>query len=196
MPHIIAFFALRFSYCSWFYCFDLLSLFVGKYHCTVCREGVGSNSIACSQFKLSVYKKCCGISGQLVVNEDCLPQMHWIVAIYRRLPFTTFCYLGEILNVGGCCDSAIAARCCSVWCRFRKLLLGITLWYISFRIRGRVYSSCVLSTMLHGIEPWVRLPTYQICNYSNELTVQRSVGSAVLILVFMTQVHFLITRLV
>ena len=104
---------------------------------------------------MSVYKKCCGISGQLVVNEDCLPQMHWIVAIYRQSPFTTFCYLGEILNVGGCCDSAIAARCCSVWCRFRKLLLGITLWYISFRIRGRVYSSCVLSTMLHGSEPWV-----------------------------------------
>ena len=34
---------------------------------------------------------------------------------------TTFCYLGDMLCSRGGCDSAIAARCCVAWGKFRKL---------------------------------------------------------------------------
>ena len=34
----------------------------------------------------------------------------------------TFCYLGDMLCSGGGCDSAIAARCCVTWGKFKKLL--------------------------------------------------------------------------
>ena len=40
----------------------------------------------------------------------------------------TFCYLleGDMLRSGGGCDSAIAARFCVVWGKFRKLLPALT----------------------------------------------------------------------
>ena len=38
---------------------------VGKDQCSVCRKGVGRNSILCTQCRLWVHKKCCGISGRL-----------------------------------------------------------------------------------------------------------------------------------
>ena len=59
----------------------------------------------------------------------------------------TFCYLGDMLCSGGGCDSAIAARCCMSWGKFRKLLFVFT---FSPKVRGKVYTACVRSAMLHG----------------------------------------------
>ena len=50
----------------------------------------------------------------------------------------TFCYLCDIL-----CSSAIAARCCVAWGKFRKLLSVPTTRYLSPRICGKVYEACV-----------------------------------------------------
>ena len=66
----------------------------------------------------------------------------------------TFPYLGDTLNAGGGCDSAIAGRCCATWGKFRKLLPSLTSRHISPKSRGQVYSSCVRSAMLHGSETW------------------------------------------
>ena len=38
----------------------------GEFPCTICRSGVGVNSIECSQCKLWVHKKCSGLTGRLV----------------------------------------------------------------------------------------------------------------------------------
>ena len=37
----------------------------GKYPCSVCRKGVGRNSILCSRCKLWLHKRCSGMKGQL-----------------------------------------------------------------------------------------------------------------------------------
>ena len=66
----------------------------------------------------------------------------------------TFCYLGDMLCSGGGCDSAIAARCCAAWGKFRKLLPVLTTRHLSPKIRGKVYEACVRSAMLHGSETW------------------------------------------
>ena len=66
----------------------------------------------------------------------------------------TFCYLGDMLCSGGGCDSAITARCCVTWGKFRKLLPVLTTRHLSPRIRGKVYEACVHSAMLHGSETW------------------------------------------
>jgi len=62
----------------------------------------------------------------------------------------SFCYLGGMLGAGGGCGSAIAARCCVAWGEFRKLLPVLTTRHLSPKIRGKVYSACVRSAMLHG----------------------------------------------
>ena len=99
----------------------------------------------------------------------CLPNMQGIVAAYQQSPSNmldvggttldvepTFCHLVDMVSKSWSCDSTIVARCCSAWCMFRKLLPVLTSRLISFRIRGKVYFSCVRSTMLEGIETWGR----------------------------------------
>ena len=44
----------------------------GKYPCSVCRKGVGSNSIYCAGCSHWVHKKCSGVIGSLKSNPDCL----------------------------------------------------------------------------------------------------------------------------
>ena len=68
----------------------------------------------------------------------------------------TFCYLGDMLCSSGDCDSAIAARCCVAWGKFRKLLPVLTTRHLSPRICGKVYEACVHSAMLHGSKMWVQ----------------------------------------
>ena len=42
----------------------------GKYPCSVCRKGVGDNSIFCVECSRWVHKRCSGISGKLKSNVD------------------------------------------------------------------------------------------------------------------------------
>ena len=74
----------------------------------------------------------------------------------------SFCYLGDMLDAGGGCDAAIAARCCMAWGKFRKLLPVLTTRHLSPKIRGKIYSACVRSAMLYGCETWSPMPL--ICN--------------------------------
>ena len=66
----------------------------------------------------------------------------------------SFCYLGDMLNAGGGCDLAIIVRCQTAWGKFRRLLPLLTSRHLSLMTRGRLYSSCVRSTMLYGSETW------------------------------------------
>ena len=58
-----------------------------------------------------------------------------------------FCYLGDMLSVGGDADAAVETRIWIGWNKFRQLLTNKD---ISLIVRGRVYNSCVQSSMLHG----------------------------------------------
>ena len=61
-----------------------------------------------------------------------------------------FCYLGYMLSVDGDAEARIRIG----WNTFRQLVPLLTNKDVSLIIRGRLYSSCVRSSMLHGSETW------------------------------------------
>ena len=65
-----------------------------------------------------------------------------------------FCYLGDMLSVEGDADAAVEARIRVGWNKFRHLVPLLTNKDISLFRRGKLYSSCVQSSMLHGSETW------------------------------------------
>jgi len=65
-----------------------------------------------------------------------------------------FCYIGDMLSVDGDADAAMEARIRIGWNKFRQLVPLLTNTDISLIRRGRLYSSCVRSSMLHGSETW------------------------------------------
>ena len=64
-----------------------------------------------------------------------------------------FCYLGvgDMLSAGGGCELAAVTRCKSTW---GKLLPLLTNHNLPLLTRGRVYSTCMRSVMLHAAETW------------------------------------------
>ena len=65
-----------------------------------------------------------------------------------------FCYLGDMLSVDGDADAAVEARIRIGWNKFRQLVPLLINKDVSLIMRGRLYSSCVRSSMLHGSEAW------------------------------------------
>ena len=136
----------------------------GKYPCGVCQSGVGSsNAIFCGGCKRWVHKKCSGIKGALRPDPEfrcarCLGTARAIderevseveVGNEKLEVVPEFCYLGDMLSAGGGCELAAITRCKCAW---GKSLL--TNRYLPLLTRGKVYSSCVRSVMLHAAETW------------------------------------------
>ena len=65
-----------------------------------------------------------------------------------------FCYLAYMLSVDGDADAAVEARIRIGWNKIRQLVPLLTNKDVSLIMRGRLYSSCVRSSMLHGSETW------------------------------------------
>ena len=61
-----------------------------------------------------------------------------------------FCNLGDMLSVDGDADAAVEARIRIGWNKFMQLAPLLTNKDVSLIMRGRLYSSCVRSSMLHG----------------------------------------------
>ena len=61
-----------------------------------------------------------------------------------------FCYLGDMLFSGGDCELASTVRCRTAWGKFRELIPILINKHHPLVSRGRVYSTCVRSVMLHG----------------------------------------------
>ena len=139
----------------------------GEYPCAVCHTGVGNNSIYCNGCKLWVHKKCSGLQ-RLTPNPDyrcarCMgnarpidgrPQSEVQVGPDKLEVVASFCYLGDMLSAGGGCEMVVTTRVKTAWKKFRKLLPVLTSRHLSYKTRGRVYSFCVQSPMLHASETW------------------------------------------
>ena len=140
----------------------------GKFPCAVCRTGVGRSSIWCSKCNLWVhYKKCSGLK---TLSEDLsyeCPRCRGVPGVrpVDGRPFKEvevgvleavdrFCYLGDMLIAGGGCMAAATARCRCAWGKFRENLPLLTSKPVPFDLRGRLFSSNVRSSMLHGTETW------------------------------------------
>jgi len=65
-----------------------------------------------------------------------------------------FCYFGDMLSEDGDADAVEEARIRIGWNKFRQLVPLLTIKDVSLIMRGRLYSSCVQSSMLHGSETW------------------------------------------
>jgi len=65
----------------------------------------------------------------------------------------TYC-ASEELSVDGDADAAVEARIRIAWNKFRQLVPLLTNKDVSLITRGRLYSSFVRSSMLHGSETW------------------------------------------
>lgn len=140
----------------------------GKYPCSICHKGVGSNSIHCSGCNLWVHKKCSNIKGRLRDNQNyrcrkCTgeirvqaePRVKQVVIDGEALEVVDkFCYLGEMISAFGGAEEAVIARIRSGWKKFRDLLPVLTCRGFSLRSKGRVYQACVRSVMLYGSETW------------------------------------------
>ena len=77
------------------------------------------------------------------------------------------CYLGVMLSVDGDADEAVETRIQNGWNKFRQLVPLLTNKDISLIVSGRLYSSCLRSSMLHGSETW---PVRK----ENEVALQRA----------------------
>ena len=63
-----------------------------------------------------------------------------------------FCYLGDMLSAAGGCELSTTTHVKTAWKKFKDLLPVLSSHHLSFKTRGRVYSSCVRNAMLHASE--------------------------------------------
>ena len=66
----------------------------------------------------------------------------------------SFCYLGDMLSAAGGCKLSTTTRQKTAWKKFKDLIPVLSSRHLSFKTRGREYSSCVRSAMLHASETW------------------------------------------
>ena len=66
----------------------------------------------------------------------------------------SFCYLGDMLSAAGGCELSTTTCVKTAWKKIKDLLPVLSSRHLSFKTRGRVYSSCVRSAMLHASETW------------------------------------------
>ena len=139
----------------------------GEFPCAVCRTGVGSNSIFCKGCKHWVHKKCSGLK-RLTEDPDyrCTrckgtarpldgrPQREVQVRPDKLEVVASFCYLGDMLSAAGGCELSTTTHVKTAWKKFKELKPVLSSRHLSFKTRGRVYSTCVRSAMLHASETW------------------------------------------
>ena len=189
----------------------------GEFPCAICHTGVGSNSIFCNGCKHWVHKKCSGLKGLKKDPDyrctrcqgtarplDGRPQKEVQVGPNKLEVVASFCYLGDMLSAAGGCELSTTTRVKTAWKKFKDLLPVLSSHHLSFKTRGRVYTSCVRSAMLHASETWPltkpnlqrlqrndRAMIRQICNVgpqdiittrSNELLVRLGIEDLDLIL--------------
>ena len=66
----------------------------------------------------------------------------------------SFCYLGDMLSAASGCELSTTTRVKTAWKKFKELKPVLSSRHLSFKTRGRVYSTCVRSAMLHASETW------------------------------------------
>ena len=77
----------------------------------------------------------------------------------------SFCHLGDTLDGDGGADLAAAARIRNGWMKFRELLPFPTSRSPPLEMKGRVYTSCVRSSMTYGSETRPLLLLYALFHH-------------------------------
>jgi len=127
-----------------------------------------------------IHRKCSGIKGSMYkemktfICRDCMipvtgtGRISVDIGVNANLELVDkFCYLGDMLSVDGDADAVVKNRVRIGWNKFRQLVPLLTNMDISLKVKGRLYSSCVQSSMLHGSETWP-------IRKENEVALQRA----------------------
>ena len=145
-----------------------------------CSKGVDCNSLQCTSCQKWVRKKCSGIKGSMskvAKSFICSSAGRTSVDIGASAKLELvdkFCYLGDMLSVDGDADTAVEARIRIGWNKFRQLVPLLTNKDVSLIMRGRLYSSCVRSSMLHGSETWPVTKVNVVTHQRAEMRMVRS----------------------
>jgi hypothetical protein len=135
------------------------------YPCGVCDKRVKANSVLCTGCQKWVHKRCSGVKGGLKKVEGMFKCKRCVNGKICKEAETglndgierveSFVYLGDKLNAGGGCLSAVTARVRVGWMKFKELsgVLRGRKW--SVQMKGRVYKACVRTAMVYGGETWV-----------------------------------------
>ena len=140
---------------------------VVRWPCGVCSKVVGSSSLQFTSCQKRVHKKCSGIEGSVskvmksFICRGCLNpvtsagRISVAIGTSAKLDLVDkFCYLGDMLSVDGDADAAVEAIIRTGWNKFRQLVPLLTNKDVSLIMSGRLYSSCLRSSVLHGSETW------------------------------------------
>ena len=79
-----------------------------------------------------------------------------------------YCYLGDMLDADGGCDSAVTARVRSAWKKFREYLPILTGKGFSLKVKGKV-RSC----LMHGSETWPMKVEHELKMNRTEMSMIR-----------------------
>ena len=80
-----------------------------------------------------------------------------------------------MLSAAGGCELLTTTRVKTAWKKFKDLLPVLSSSHLSFKSRGRVYSSCVRSTMLHASETWPLTKPNLQCLQRNDRAMIRQI---------------------
>ena len=126
----------------------------GEYPCSVCRKGVGSNSIYCAGCSHWVHKKCSCVTGSLKSNPDyCCSRCKGTACPIDGRPHNEWLLMQDK-------KLDVVDRCWG-WLRFEcyyknSICMGqvpgtLALSYIT---RGQIYSTYIRTVLLYASECW------------------------------------------
>ena len=135
----------------------------GKRPCGVCGKGVQANSVQCTVCKKWTYKRCSGVCGDLlqvaegfrcrqcdrtIQEVDLAEDLMVDGEAYECVKSSS--YLGDTFDGDGGADLAATARIRNGWIKFRELSPFLKSRDHPLAMKGRVYASCVRSSMTYG----------------------------------------------
>ena len=124
----------------------------GKYPCSVCSKGVGSNSIQCTKCKQWVHARCSHVKGKLAEVKDfvcnscsrppldtCEEEENIVIGNSSYEAVQQFCYLGDMLSAGRGAEASSVTRTRRAWEKFRELLPILSSRTFSLKKKGSFY---------------------------------------------------------
>ena len=141
----------------------------GRYPCGICRRGVGSNSVLCTECAKWVHQRCSGLQNVRTAREfvcpACTRRRHGPpiqpedIAIGPEdsdlvAEVESFCYLGTIVDREGGVERAVRSRVAAAWAKWREIAGLLADKRIPIKNRSHIYAACIRSVLLYGAESW------------------------------------------
>ena len=147
----------------------LTALPSGQYPCGVCAQGVGVNSVLCTQCGKWVHIRCSGLQNVRQArnrNYVCPTCTTPVIAVEEEHiilgpgsdsvveEVESFTYLGDVVDRSGGVERSVSARVAMAWSKWREIAGLLCNKRIPLRSRSNIYDACIRSVMLYGAETW------------------------------------------